>query len=263
MASLSSSASTVNTIASPSPTTLTTIHDLITIKLTRDNYLLWKAQIVSYFKGQHLYGYLDGTTPAPPRVSTVVVDGDIQTLQYPKFQHWHLQDQMILNAIISSLSKKILTHVVKCTTSWDVLQALECMFTSQSRATTMQIHYQLATLKKGNSSIGDYFHQFTTLVDTLAAIDQPLNDFELISFLLAGLGLNYDSFVTIVTTRVDPLSVEELYGHLLAHEICLEQQQPAVNLTIVGANFDKANFAGQRNARGGHGCKVEFNQPFC
>ena len=43
MASLSSSASTVNTIASPSPTTLTTIHDLITIKLTRDNYLLWKA----------------------------------------------------------------------------------------------------------------------------------------------------------------------------------------------------------------------------
>ena len=87
----------------------------------------------------------------------------------------------------------------------------------------MQIHYQLATLKKGNSSIVDYFHQFTTLVNTLAAIDQPFNNFELISFLLAGLGLNYDSFVTIVTTRVDPLSVEELYGHLLAHEICLEQ----------------------------------------
>ena len=33
----------------------------------------------------------------------------------------------------------------------------------------MQIHYQLATLKKGNSSIADYFHQFTTLVDTLTA----------------------------------------------------------------------------------------------
>lgn len=52
---------------------------------------------------------------------------------------------------------------------------------------TMQVHYQLTTLKKGNSSIADYFHQFTTLVDTLVAIDQPLNDFELISFLLAGL----------------------------------------------------------------------------
>ncbi|KAL0003836.1 hypothetical protein SO802_011397 [Lithocarpus litseifolius] len=50
MASSSSSASTVNTSAPPSPTTLTTIHHLITIKLTHD-YLLWKAQIVPYLKG--------------------------------------------------------------------------------------------------------------------------------------------------------------------------------------------------------------------
>ena len=30
----------------------------------------------------------------------------------------------------------------------------------------MQIYYQLATLKKGNSSIADYFQQFINLVDT-------------------------------------------------------------------------------------------------
>ena len=81
MASLSSSASIVNTIASPSPTTLTTIHHLITIKLTRDNYLVWKAQIVSHLKGQHLYGYLDRTTPAPPQVITIAANSDIQDLQ--------------------------------------------------------------------------------------------------------------------------------------------------------------------------------------
>ena len=69
----------------------------------------------------------------------------------------------------------------------------------------MQIHYQLATLKKGNSSIIDYFHQFTTLVDTLAVTAHALKDFEIISFLLAGLGSEFDSFVTSVTTRVDPL----------------------------------------------------------
>ena len=78
---------------------------------------------------------------------------------------------MILSAIISSLFEKILTHVVKCTTFRDVLQALEHMFTSQSRARTMQIYYQLAILKKDNSSVADYFHQFTTLVNTLVAID--------------------------------------------------------------------------------------------
>ena len=52
MASLSSSTSIIiNIVASPSPTSLTTIHHLIIIKLTRDNYLLWKAQIVPYLKG--------------------------------------------------------------------------------------------------------------------------------------------------------------------------------------------------------------------
>jgi hypothetical protein len=58
------------------------------------------------------------------------------------------------------------------------------MFTSLSRARTMQIHYQLGTLKKSDSSIADFFHKFTTL----AIIDQSLNDFDLVSFFLAGLG---------------------------------------------------------------------------
>lgn len=113
MASSSSSTSTINTATSPSPTSLATIHHLITIKLTCDNYLQWKAHIVPYLKGQHLYGSLDGTTPAPPQIITIAADDTTQAIQIPEFQHWHLRDQMILNAIISSFSEKILAHVVK------------------------------------------------------------------------------------------------------------------------------------------------------
>ena len=54
----------------------------------------------------------------------------------------------------------------------------------------MQIHYLLATLKKENSSITDYSHPFTGFDNTLATIDQPLNDLGVFGFLL------YDSFVT-------------------------------------------------------------------
>ena len=66
---------------------LTPIHHLFTIKLTRENYLLWKSQIVPYLKGQHLYGYLDGSTPAPPQSLTIEVDGDVQVIQNPDFGH--------------------------------------------------------------------------------------------------------------------------------------------------------------------------------
>ena len=71
----------------------------------------------SFLKGQHFYGYLDGTKPTPSRIITVSAYGATQVLQNLEFQHWHLQDQMILSAIISSISEKILAHVVKFTTS--------------------------------------------------------------------------------------------------------------------------------------------------
>jgi hypothetical protein len=74
-------------------------------------------------------------------------------------------------------------------------------------------------------------------MDALAAVDQPLNDFELISFLLARLGSNYESFMMSVTTRVEPLSLEDLYGHLLAHEQRLAHYIASIDLSHAGAQF--------------------------
>jgi hypothetical protein len=79
----------------------------------------------------------------------------------------------------------------------------------------MQVHYQLATLKKGGSSVTEYFQKFKSMADTFAAAGQPLNDFELVSLLLVSLGSEFDPYVTSVTSRVDPMTIEELYAHLL------------------------------------------------
>jgi hypothetical protein len=43
----------------PHSTPLTAVHNLITIKLTHENYLLWKAQVVPYLHGQHLFNFVD------------------------------------------------------------------------------------------------------------------------------------------------------------------------------------------------------------
>uniref|UniRef100_A0A2N9H8H9 Uncharacterized protein n=1 Tax=Fagus sylvatica TaxID=28930 RepID=A0A2N9H8H9_FAGSY len=92
------------------------VHHLIPIKLTRDNYLLWKAQTVPYLRSQHLYGFLDGSQPTSPQVLTSSTNVVAQILPNPNFQSWHLQDQMILSAFNlisfrnrfgSSLSSKV------------------------------------------------------------------------------------------------------------------------------------------------------------
>ena len=115
--------------------------------------------------------------------------------------------------------------------------ALERMFISQSQAQIMQIHYQLATAKKGGSSISDYFQKFKGLTDTLAIAGHPINDFKIVSYLLAGLGPENDPFVMFVTTHVNPLSIDELYGHLLIHENCLEQHHNVTVEAFLSANI--------------------------
>jgi hypothetical protein len=125
------------------------------------------------------------------------------------------------------------------------------MFASQARAHVMQIYFQLATLKKGSNSNTEYFQTIKTLSDTLATAGQPLNDFESVYFLLKGLGTEYDPFVTSVTTRVDPLSIDELYDHLLAHEMRLDQQLPAVDVLSPATNFTTCNSPSR--GRGFHG----------
>jgi hypothetical protein len=130
------------------------------------------------------------------------------------------------------------------------------MFTSRLQARVMQSHFQLATLNKGSSSIVDYFHKFKNLVDTLAAVDKPLSDFEKQSFLLRGLSSEYDPFVTSVYTRADPFSIKDLYRHLLAHEQRLEHNQPTIDLSTANVNFA----AKRGSICGGHGGRSSYFQ---
>lgn len=82
------------------------------------------------------------------------------------------------------------------------------------------------------------------MADTLDVAGQPLNDFELISFLLAGLGSKFNPFVTSVTTRVDPMSIKELYAHLMTHKMLLEHNSMAAEAIFPLANVATAMHKG-------------------
>jgi len=175
------------------------LHNLYGNKLTRENYNTWKATVAPILKGHSLYGFVDGSNPCPSSIISTTSETGATVAPKPAYMAWNLQDQLIIGALTASLTESILSHVVKCTTSHEVWITLQRLFASHEKARTMQVHYQLATLKKGNSSIADYFQRFTGLTDSLAAVDQPINAFEAVSFLLAGLGSDYDSFVISVT----------------------------------------------------------------
>jgi hypothetical protein len=183
---------------------------------------------------------------------------------------WYQRDHLIISVLVSRLSDSYVSHAIGCTISHALWESLEKMFASQAHARIMQVHFQLATLKKGNSSITDYFHKLKIVNDTLAACGQPLNDFEVVSFLLAGLGSEFHPLVTSLTTRIDPISDNDIYGLLLGHEMRLEQQKATTDLSNATVHVTARNtsHSGQRDrsfnaARGrgfpnGHGYHSTF-----
>lgn len=149
---------------------------------------------------------------------------------------------MIFSVLLSSLTEPILTQVVGQTSS----RALGKMFKSKSKRRIMHFRYQLATFKKGSLPVADYFQKME-FADTLTAIGHPLLDCEVVSYLLAGLGSEYDSFVTSVTTRIDPMLLEDLFGHLLTFESRIEQHHSAADIGFPSANIATRGKSGYTN----------------
>lgn len=71
----------------------------------------------------------------------------------------------------------------------------------------------------------------------MSATGTLLSFAEFVSYLLVGLNSDYDAFVASVTTRIEPLSPEELYGLLLTHENCLSHSTYIPHSTYLSANF--------------------------
>jgi hypothetical protein len=91
-------------------------------------------------------------------------------------------------------------------------------------------------LKKGALSISAYYQKAQGFSHLLAAIGKPIDASELVSHILAGLGLEYDPLVTSGTTRQDSISLNELYGFMLSYEMRLEQHKSSIDLSISTAN---------------------------
>lgn len=106
----------------------------------------------------------------------------------------------------------------------------------------MQLRLQLQTIKKGGLSMMDYTLKVKTLADQLAAIQEHVSDRDLVLYLLAGLGADYNSFIVSVTSKSKALSFAQVSSLLLGHESRLEHQLSADENTPVIANVAQRNF---------------------
>ena len=192
------------------------IHNLVTVKLTDTNYLVWSFQVKPFLVGQNLWRFVDGSHPAPPEYLETN-PGPPKVLN-PDYLVWLRTDQTLLSLLTATLSEPILGMVVGLTTSMEVWNSLARHFSQQSVANASALRVRLLSLTRDNRSISDYLLHAKSLSDTLTSIGHPVSNEDLVTSVLRGLGPGYEMIVT-ATLHFPPLpSFPDLRARLLSFE---------------------------------------------
>jgi len=105
-----------------------------------------------------------------------------------------------------------------------VWSCLQQNFSQQSLANATNLRFQLLS---GNQSISQYLQHAKNLADSLAAINEPVSNVDLVTSVLRGLGPDYAMLVTAI---IPPLpSFPDLRARLLSFESQLTTQIPSSN----------------------------------
>ncbi|KAF2313417.1 hypothetical protein GH714_010882 [Hevea brasiliensis] len=175
------------------------------LKFSAQNYSTWHAQITPLLQGHNLMGYVTGTIICPP----THVEKNGTHISNPDYEFWECQDQLILAAIIASVSFSFMNTIADSKTSaeaWNKLQLIK------------------------------------SIAEELFLCGSPVYDVDLIVHVLGGIGLEFHDITAATHARDTVISFDELQDKLLAHELYLKQIDPNFDPTPLTANHvRKAN----------------------
>jgi hypothetical protein len=97
----------------------------------------------------------------------------------------------------------------------------------------------LQSLNQGSKSCSEFLAQAKSWSDLLTAARKPVEDDDLISYILGGLNSSYTAFITSFNfaTRDSTISFEDFQAKLLNHEILLRNHQQQQHSSIESGNF--------------------------
>ncbi|XP_020218432.1 uncharacterized protein LOC109801728 [Cajanus cajan] len=220
---------------------LQTFNTPISTKLDDENFLIWEQQVHATIRGFNLGKYLlENSVPEKFKTKEDEAENKIREeyLQYDQ------QDQLVVAWLLASMTTPILTKMVGLVRTHQIWKRLETYFASQTRAKIKKLKLQLQMSKK-NSTVTKYLLSIKKTVDSLAAVGSPISEEEHIEAILDGLPEEFDSFITCITSRLDPYSVDDIEALLLAQEERFEKHRKTEQ------NFIQANTA-TVNSQMGH-----------
>ena len=184
----------------------------VTEKLGKNNFPLWRAQVLSAIHGAEVEHLLDATTAAmPEKFIPKAKETPDELILNPDYSKWVAKDQQVFNYLISSVSRDVQVQIASCTTAAEIWKTILDMNASQSSRRVINTRMAMATAQKGSSTIAEFFSKMKALADDMAAAGKKLDDEEIIFYILAGLDRDFDSVVSQVSGRDGPVTLGQVY----------------------------------------------------
>ncbi|GAV72104.1 UBN2 domain-containing protein/UBN2_3 domain-containing protein [Cephalotus follicularis] len=238
-------AGTANIITGTDTTNTQLVHHLLSIKLTKTNYLSWKTQMLPFLRGQKLYGFVNGSTPCPPSYDTSTYD------------KWQQQDNNLMSLLVGSLSDTVITTVHHATTSKEVWDTLTTTYASQSHTRILSLHLALQNIEhkpeetitqflqrahKPDETITQFLQRARHIHDELAVAGRPLSPEDFNLYVFKGLREDFKVMIPTLTARSDSITYSELHSLLISHEFMINTAIPKLYADVVSsANLVEKN----------------------
>lgn len=78
----------------------------------------------------------------------------------------------------------------------------------------------------------EYLRLIKVTADSLASINSPVSDIDLVHYTISGLPQSFESFVTLITYMLGLLTFDDLCSKLVFYEHRIQNQQPRDNLVL-------------------------------
>ena len=99
-----------------------------TEKLGRNNFEMWKAQVLSAINGAQMAYTISPTFVPPAKEIPKSVDKPTETIPNPEYATWFTKDQQVLNYLLSLLSQEIMSQVTTTATTVATWATIEGTF---------------------------------------------------------------------------------------------------------------------------------------
>lgn len=211
------------------------------VKLNRDNYLVWEAIVLPFIEGNLLDSHLKADTSPPPLIAR-----DSQLVPNPAYAEWMSADKQLVGWLRNTMTPELSLNLLHCRTAHLLLEGARALTCGSLKSRVLVLKGEFQKARKNALSMTEYLNKMRTISDQLALAGAPVSITDLVLQVLNGLDSEYNGVVSLVAKMADDpnLSWTEVQSTLLSFESRLDQLNHFSSLTLQpSANFVQGNRA--------------------